>query len=320
MLGCPSEKLRSRTWFIGIVILSALIVAVESVAVEGALNIVLLDIFIVTGMPSIVGGLILMGIKKNETTNFISKMNGKEWLFLLALSSAAAFGAYFWFDAVGKIGAGKEALLGGGSSEVLFVVLLSAIFLSERLTRWEALGGILVLIGVFLVLIRAESFSLSIGLGEIEAIASSFLLASSAVMTAKLLRTHDVAPVSSLQLIISGAVILAIGFALGLSLSIGLIGLALLLVLGIFPAMGILTYFHGLKGIGASITSILFALNGIMTLIVQLVVVAIFPESLMVPKNLALALIGGIIAFSGVYLLNKKSKDKQAYHVPQKVI
>lgn len=304
----------------GIVIFSALIVAVESVAVEGALNIVLLDIFIVTGMPSIVGGLILMGIKKNETTNFIKKMSRQEWLFLFALSSAAAFGAYFWFDAVGKIGAGKEALLGGGSSEVLFVVLLSAIFLSERLTRWEALGGILILIGVFLVLIRAESFSLSIGLGEIEAIASSFLLASSAVMTAKLLRKHDVAPVSSLQLIISGAVILAIGFALGLSLTIGLIGLAILVVLGIFPAMGILTYFYGLKGIGASITSILFALNGIMTLIVQLSVVAIFPESLIVPKNLALALIGGIIAFFGVYLLNKKSKDKQAYHVPQKVI
>lgn len=304
----------------GIVILSAFIVAVESVAVEGALNIVLLDVFIVTGVPSIVGGLILTGIKKDSTVAFVKCLRRKEWAFLIVLSAAAAFGAYFWFDAVGKIGAGKEALLGGGSSEVLFVVLLSAIFLSERLSKWEGFGGALVLFGVFLVLVRPDSLSLSLGIGEVEAILSSFLLASSAVMTAKLLRTHEVAPVSALELIISGIIILVIGLALGMSITAESIGWPLLVALGIFPAVGILTYFHGLKGIGASITSILFALNGIMTLVVQLIIVAVFPHSLNVPQNLLLAFIGGVIAFIGVYLLNKKAPDKQAYHVPQKVI
>jgi len=312
--------LHSRSWYIGIVILSAFIVAVESVSIEGALNIVLLDIFIVTGVPSIIGGLILTGIQKKSTIEFARGLKKREWIFLVVLSTAAAFGAYFWFDAVGEIGAGKEAILGGGSSEVLFVVLLSAIFLSERLSKWEAFGGILVLLGVFLVLVRADSLSLSVGKGELEAILSSFLLASSAVMTAKLLRTYEVAPVSALELIISGIIILAIGFALGTSLDINPIGWLILIGLGIFPAIGILTYFHGLQGIGASITSILFALNGIMTLIVQLAIVIVFPGSLMVPQNLALAFLGGIIAFIGVYLLNKKSSDKQAYHVPQKVI
>ncbi|MDH4123930.1 MAG: EamA family transporter, partial [Thermoplasmata archaeon] len=137
----------------GIVIISALIVAVESVAVEGALNIAIIDVFIVASIPSIIGGLILIALQPRPSIKFVRDLGKKDWKFLIVLSVVASVGVFMWYDAVGRIGAGKEAILGGGSSEVLFVLLLSAIFLSERLKRLEIVGSIMVLVGVFLVLV-----------------------------------------------------------------------------------------------------------------------------------------------------------------------
>jgi len=299
-------RLRTRSWYIGVILLSAIIVAVESIVVEGALRIAFIDVFTVCAIPSIVGGLILIGFNPRPTIQFTKDMTRREWFFLFLLSIIAAIGVFLWYDAVGRIGAGKEAILGGGSSEVLFVVLLSAVFLSERLNKWEILGSILVLVGVFIVLVRSDSLNLSLGIGEIEAIGSSFLLASSVVMAAKLLRVHNVAPFSGIELIISGLVLLFIGISLGAVIPSDATSWFILLFLGIFPAIGIYTYFVGLKGIGASITSILFALTGIMTVALQILIIAIIPDAdVLLPENIALALIGGIIAFIGVYLIHR---------------
>jgi len=169
----------------------------------------------------------------------------------------------------------------------------------------------MVLIGVFLVLVRSDTLSLDFNIGEAEAITSSFLLGTSAVMSTKLLRVHSAAPLSAIELIISGIILLAFGIAMGANLTVDLIGWSILLAIGIFPAVGILTYFIGLKGVGASITSVLFALNGVMTVIVQLIILAIYPDAeILPPENLALALVGGFIAFGGVYLINKRPSPK----------
>lgn len=299
--------MHSRSWYIGIVILSAFVVAVESIGVEGALNIANIDIFMTCAIPSIVGGFILVALDRKNTQQLIKELSRREWLFLTILTIAASLGVFGWFDAVGRIGAGKEAILGGGSSEVLFVVLLSAAFLSERLNRWEILGSFLILFGVFIVLFRSDTLSITLGLGETEAIASSFLLASSAVMITKLLKSHNVLPLSAIELIYSGIMLLILGLLISSDLSVDFNGWLILIGLGVFPAMGVYTYYQGLKGVGASITSVLFALNGIMTAATAAIILAIYPTaSVILPENLGLAIVGALIAFVGVYLLNKK--------------
>ena len=295
-------------------LLSAFIVGFESVAIEGALNIAKLDLFLVSSVPTLVGGLILMSIYPRRTVVFCRELGKRGWLFMFALCSIAAVGIILWFDAVGRIGAGKEAILGGGSSEVLFVVVLSAIFLSERLRLLEAIGSLLVILGVFVVLANTETMNLTLGLGEAEAILSSLCLGTSVVMTTILIKNRDLTPFSGIELLLSGIIVITASVLGGLITVPDLTGLLIVFLLGLFPAMGLLTYNAGLPKIGASLTSVLFALNGIMTVGVQLLVLGVFPDAnITLPQSVALAVSGGVVAFIGVYLLEKGDSSKNAH-------
>ncbi len=295
-----------RRTYIGVVLASAIIVAFESVSIEGALNIANLDIFLVSSLPSVIGGALLLGAFPDRSRELARGLGRRGWMGMVILCGVVAAGVLMWFDSVGRIGASKEAILGGGSSEVLFVVVLSAVFLGERLKRWEIAGSLLIIVGVFLVLANADSLSLGIGTGEIEAILSSLLLAISVVMITALLRTHDLTALSGLELLMSGSMLILFAGFMGMIEWPRLDGMLILVGLGAFPAIGLWTYNAGLPKIGASLTSVLFALNGIMTVGVQLIVLSIFPDAdIQLPEVLALALLGGVVAFIGVYMLNR---------------
>lgn len=295
-----------------VVLLSAAIVAFESVAVEGALNIADLDVFLVSAIPPLIGGTILLGYRPRKTQAFVSSLGRSGWMKMIVLGSLVGIGVLLWFDAVGRIGASKEAILGGGSSEVLFVVILSAVFLGERLTRPEAVGSLLILGGVFIVLTNTSTVTLSIGFGEAEAIFSSLILGASVVYTTHLLRDYDLMPLSGLELIISGIVVLVVGAIAGLvRWPTDLEGWLVLVGVGLFPAFGLGTYNSGLTLVGASLTSVLFALTGIMTVGAQIAVLAFAPNAdIMLPQSVPLAVLGGAVAFAGVYLLNRKKSPK----------
>ncbi len=300
-----------RRTYIGVVLASALIVAFESVSIEGALRIADLNIFLVSSMPSIIGGAILLGISPRGSRDCARKLGLTGWGSMTVLCIIVAAGVFMWFDSVGRIGASKEAILGGGSSEVLFVVVLSAVFLGERLKRWEILGSFMIIIGVFLVLANADTLSFTLGLGEMEAISSSLLLAVSIIIITVLLKSYNLTAISGLELLISGLFLIIFGSVLGLIKWPDANGFLLLVALGAFPAVGLLTYNAGLPKIGASLTSVLFALNGIMTVGVQLLVLLVFPDAdIKLPQVLALAVAGGVIAFAGVYFLNKDTALK----------
>jgi hypothetical protein len=81
------------------------------------------------------------------------------------------------------------------------------------------------------------------------------------------------------------------------------------LLIGLFPAVGLLTYNAGLPRIGASLTSVLFALTGVMTVGVQLLVLSVFPDAeIILPKSIPVALLGGAVAFAGVYILKSNPR------------
>ncbi len=313
-----SMDMRSR--YIAVILMSALVVAFESISLESALNIANINLFLVSSMPSIVGGLILMSIHPRGSVAFTRSLGRRGWLTMLSLCLIIAAGVLLWFDAVGRIGASKEAILGGGSSEVLFVIILSAIFLSERLSLLEGVGSVLVIVGVFIVLTDIEAVGLTLGLGEIEAIVSSFFLGTSVVVTTALLKTHDLTPFTGVELLISGALVITIGAATGLVVLPEPSAWLILILLGLFPAIGLLTYNAALPKIGASLTSVLFALNGIFTVGVELLILHILPDAnLKLPQNVLLAVLGGLIAFVGVYLLNMRGAGDKAKVGPRLV-
>jgi len=298
--------LEIRARYITVVLMSAFIVAFESVAIEASLNISDINIFLVSAMPSIVGGMILMGVSPKNTVEFSRGLGRRGWLGMLVLCVLSAAGVLLWFDSIGRIGAGKEALLGGGSSEVLFVVILSALFLHERLGKWEAIGGCMIVVGVFLVLADVGHVTLTFGLGEAEAITSSLCLGAVVVITTALLKNHALTPLSGVELLLSGLIVLFVGVVTGIVEFPGAVGWTILLFLGLFPAAGLLAYNAGLPKIGASLTSVLFALNGIMTVGVQLLILFMVPDAeIMLPRSVVLAMLGGGIAFVGVYILQR---------------
>ena len=299
---------------IAIVLLSAVVVAFESVAVEGALNIAHIDVFLVSAIPPMIGGTILLGIQPRRTRQFAARLGTAGWARMIVLGTLVGGGVLLWFDAVSRIGASKEAILGGGSSEVLFVVLLSALFLGERLKKIEAIGSLLILGGVFVVLTNTTTVSLSIGPGEIEAIVSSLILGCSVVYTTHLLHDYDLARLSGLELLFSGIVVLAAGAVLGLlKWPSDANGWLVLVLIGLFPAVGLGTYNSGLPRVGASLTAVLFALSGILTVGAQLIVLVFAPSAeIILPQSVPLAVLGGAVAFVGVYLLNREPKDATA--------
>jgi len=300
-----------RTKYIIIVLLSALVVAFETVSIEGAINIADLNVFIVSAAPPIVGGAILMLVDPKGTVSFTRSLGRQGWSSMTVLGLLVAMGVVIWFDSIHRIGASTESILGGGSSEVLFVVLLSIPFLKERLTRVEGVGSVFIVVGVFLVLYDPDIASLKFGLGETEAILSSLLMGASVVLTAALLKTYDLTPFSGLELVLTGAFVIVFGVATGLIEWPDARGLGILLALGLFPAIGLWTYNAGLPKIGASLTSVLFALTGIMTVGAQLLVLLFSPDAeIILPKSIALAVLGGVIAFAGVYLLKQAPSMK----------
>jgi drug/metabolite transporter (DMT)-like permease len=73
----------------------------------------------------------------------------KAWA-MLAFSGilALAFGYVAWYSSVKRIGNSKTVIY--GNIVPIFTVIFASIFIAERIGRWQALGAIIILVGVYL--------------------------------------------------------------------------------------------------------------------------------------------------------------------------
>lgn len=177
--------------FLPIVTLSALLIALYSVISEATMNAFGVTPLIVGGIPTLIGGVILLIASFKKDRNFFQKIDRISWLKIVVNGLCSAAGIFFWFDSVARIGAGKEMLLSTSTTETLFVLLLSFIFLREKLRRRELMGSAIILLGIFMALYSPDALTLSFKLGDAEAVMSSLLFAIAIVIAADVLKRYN---------------------------------------------------------------------------------------------------------------------------------
>jgi drug/metabolite transporter (DMT)-like permease len=155
----------------------------------------------------------------------------KSWSNLIAASLSLSLGIFAWYDSINRIGASKEALI-AGPIEIIIIIILARIFLSERLSRFHILGIFLGFIGFILALVsdldisnvanNVDIFNMTIAIvttptstswlsiisfGDIEAILSALGFALAVLFLSKLILKHSPIQVAGASMFIAGLIL-----------------------------------------------------------------------------------------------------------------
>jgi drug/metabolite transporter (DMT)-like permease len=267
----------------------------------------------------------------------------KSWKNLSLASFFLSIGIFTWYDSINRIGASKEILI-AGPLEIVIIVILARLFLKEKLRRIHIIGIAVALLGFILavmsdsstnvvgenvgwneILFASSSSPLIVTFGDVEAILSAFGFAFGVLFLTKLVSKHSSIEVASTSMLISGLILvgsLIVGTLLseiqqqipayGTSMlapyiqenqQIVFITIVVLLLFSLLPFIGSLSYSTGLSRIGASLTATIGSSSIIITLVIQIILREVgFPSNL--PDNILLAVLGGIMGFSGIYLIH----------------
>ncbi len=122
------------------------------VAIFGKLGLKSIDTTIATTVRSIVMALFLilatLFLKKSVIGSVLHFQN-KEWAFIILAGIAGALSWLFYFAAL------KQGLATHVASidrlSIVFVIILSAFFLGEKLSLWSGIGALLIACGAILI-------------------------------------------------------------------------------------------------------------------------------------------------------------------------
>ena len=243
----------------------------------------------------------ILGIvnQKNMVEKFITK---KEYLILVltALFGSVIAPALYLYG-LSMIYAVNAALL--TNVETLFIILIGVFFLKEKIHKKDILGFAFLLVGaVFLSTngLRDISFNQSL-VGSLLVISSSFFWSLDTSLSKFLSHKQDIIFIAALKSGIGGSILLVLSLILGLSFTLPLFRLPLLLFLGLVClSFSLVLIYYSLRVIGSTRTGSIFALSSLFGAITAYFALG---EPLTV-----LRLFFGILMIMGVLILYKGQK------------
>ncbi|MCK4428993.1 MAG: DMT family transporter [Candidatus Aenigmarchaeota archaeon] len=252
-------------------------------------------------------GLFIKGKKKK-----LKKMPKKD-IISLVICSIFIFGLamVFFYKSINLIGSAKSGFL--AQVEPLFIALLAVLFLKEKFNLKELPGLLLIFFGAVLLNFNWSSVSLSFGLGEIYAILTALMFSVGIIISSGLIKKYGASLVTCIEMIFGGCLLSL--FLIISTVSINIYAIICLIPLGFIYALCWLFYNTGIKTAGASKTSIIYSTKAFFILIFSYLITT-FASSLNVkiPLNIIPFLIGGIMIFFGIFIL-EKYKLKQSRKV-----
>ncbi|MEM7533373.1 MAG: DMT family transporter [Chloroflexota bacterium] len=289
------------------VLISAMLVAISWVIAEIALHFYEVPVIWTAILTNLSGGLGLLLLAPQISRPSVWTFTWQQWVRLIiaafCIYVASTLLAYY---SINLIGAGKSTLL--GLLQAPAVIILSIIFLGERLLLKHWLAGALMIFGAFLINFNPEALTFEFGSGELARVALAFFVGVGIVLMKPIVVNINEIQVTAVSMIISVFFLCAAipWFDSGLQFSLPALGL--LAIVGILRGLSWYFYYVPLPIIGASRAIILFGSYAFFTVMLQLIIVAITPNlGTQLPSNLAMALIGGVVIVVGIVVMTRSS-------------
>ncbi|PLT29710.1 DMT family transporter [Peribacillus deserti] len=219
----------------------------------------------------------------------------KEWRILLILSILGIVGYNFLLYEALRFTTSLNAAIVNSMNPAL-IVLFSALFLKESMTRINGLGLVISLLGVLLVLTKGQLqqlFQLDYNQGDLIMLAVILVWTLYSIIGRKI---RHIPPISATAASVLIALGLLLPFVLTADLNYSFSSQALtgIIYIGIFPSVGSFIFWNiSINHIGASKAAIYLNLLTVFTAIISILT----GNSITFPQ-----ILGGLLVFIGIYL------------------
>jgi drug/metabolite transporter (DMT)-like permease len=272
---------------------------------------------VVAGMIYFIGGVFLFGIHFSplskkilalfESPEIEHKITTKDFRILaFVILCGSVIAPLLLLKGLNQTTAINTSLL--LNAESLFTAMIAFVFLSERGTKREYIGIVLLLIGVVFVTTNGEFQKLTLT----ENIAGNLLIVGACLfwgidnnLSRFLSKKRDIILITGLKCFIGGLALLAIAFVIGVPFSIPLISIPYLLSVGAFSiALSILLFLFALRKIGSMRTGVIYSLSSLFGAVLAFLI-------LREPFSF-IQLVAGAIMLVGVYVLILYGKRRES--------